>query len=53
MRITKKKFVVDTPNAEIMRICSVTDILLNYNGYLNLINNKTIIDLRFENVEKY
>lgn len=49
----KKKLVIDTPDTEIMRVCSVINILLKYNWHLNSTNNKAIINLRLQNVKKY
>ena len=41
----KKQLIVDTPNAEVMRIYSATNVLLKYNWYLNPTDDEAIVDL--------
>lgn len=41
------------PDAEIMRICSTTNILLVYNWHLDPTNNEAAINLRLQNIKKY
>ena len=36
-----------------MQICSIINILLKYNLFLNPIDNKIIKDLRLQNIKKY
>lgn len=42
----KKKLGIDMPNAKIIWIYIITNVLLKYNWYLNLINNEDVVDLR-------
>ncbi len=49
----KKELVVDTPDAEVTRVCSTTNILLKYNWHLNLTNNEAAVDLGLRSVKKY
>ena len=49
----KKEIVVNTPNAEIMQLCSITNVLLKYNWHLNLTDNEAAINLELQSVKKY
>ncbi len=41
----KKQLVIDTPDAEVTRVCSATNILLKYNWHLNPTDNEATVDL--------
>ena len=49
----KKKLVVDTLDAEVTRICSATNVLLKYNWHLDLMDDKTAVDLGLQSIKKY
>ncbi len=49
----RKQLVVDTPNAEVTRVCSATNVLLKYNWHLNPRDDETAVDLRLRSVKKY
>ena len=49
----KKELVFDTPNTEVTRICSTTNVLLKYNWHLDLTDNEAAIDLGLQSVNKY
>lgn len=51
--MSKKQFVVDIPDIKVTRVCSIINNLLNYNGYLNPIDNKAVVDLELQSVKKY
>ncbi len=41
----KKQFVVDMPDAEVMQVYNVINILLKYNWHLNLIDDEVTVNL--------
>lgn len=41
------------PDVDIMQVLSVTNILLEYNWYLNFRDNKVCVDLGLQNNKKY
>lgn len=41
------------PNAEVTKICWITNILLKYNQHLNLMDNEVAVDLKLQNIKKY
>lgn len=48
----KKQLVINIFNIKVILICNITNVLLKYNWYLNLTNNKVIVDLKFlKNIE--
>ncbi len=49
----RKQLVVNTPDAEVTRVCSATNILLKYNWHLNLTDDKVAVDLGLQSVKKY
>ena len=49
----KKEIVVDTPDAEVTRICSATNLLLKYNCHLDPTDNEAAVDLGLQSVKKY
>ncbi len=49
----RKQLVVDTPNAEVTRVCSATKDLLKYNWYLNQTDNKAAVNLGLQSIKKY
>ena len=49
----KKEIVVDTPDAEVTRICSATNLLLKYNWHLDPTDNEAAVDLGLQSVKKY
>lgn len=51
--IAKKGLVIDIPDVKITRVYSTINVLLKYNWYLNLMKNKTIIDLGLQSISKY
>ena len=53
MEVKRKKLVIDILNVEVMRVCSPTNILLNYNWHLDHTGNETAIDLGLQSIKKY
>lgn len=51
--MSKKELVIDIYDVKVIRVCSATNVLLKYNWYLNLTNNKAATDFKLQNVEKY
>ena len=49
----KKEPLIDTPDAEVTRVCNTTNVLLKYNLHLDLMDNETTIDLRLQSVKNY
>ena len=50
MRVQKKKIIINMPNAKVMQICGITNVLLKYNWHLDSTNNETAVDLELQNV---
>lgn len=44
--------VVNIPDVKVTRVGSGTNILLNHNWYLDLSDNKVVVDLRLQSVKK-
>lgn len=51
--IKKKTFIINVPNIEVTQVYNIINILLKYNWYLDLINNKVAIDLELQSIKKY
>ncbi len=51
--VKKKELIVDTSDAEIIRVYNTIIVLLKYNWHLVLMNDKATVDLRLQNVKKY
>lgn len=51
--IKTKKFIINMPDIKVTRIYNTINILLKYNWYLDLINNKVAIDLELQSIKKY
>ncbi len=49
----RKDLVVDTPDAEVTRVCRATNVLLKYNWHLNPTDNEAAVDLGLRSVKKY
>ena len=49
----KKDIVVDTPDAEVTRVCSATNVLLKYDWHLDPTDNEAAVDLGLQSVKKY
>lgn len=49
----KKEFVVDTLNRKVEQVCSVIKVWQKQNYHLNLGNNKVVVDLKLQSIEKY
>ena len=49
----KKEIVIDTPDAEVTRVCSATNVLLKYNWHFDLTENEATMDPRLQSIKKY
>ena len=48
-----KELVIDTSDAEIMRVCNATNVLLKYNWHLDLMHDEAVVDLGLQSIKKY
>ncbi len=51
--VKRKQLIVNTPDAEVTRVCSATNLLLKYNWHLNPMDNEAAMNLRLQTVKKY